>query len=383
MKERLAYLTAFGHLMCIGLGVAPVHATDEIDLQRLRSELKGSAAQATEPVGFEVVDDETSAHESARALAEREAKLLAQMNAAVDGAATLPGSPLVDTSPIQVVNSPRSAPQVIETRFLDDPRPVNTEPAVEDPAEIVAKKLRDQPMETTVTAVEAAPTSTTMAAVQRAATGEDRAAEEASYAELQDLIKRHGAIKSELKEKSDTVAKLQKRNSEISGTLSKSEARVKSLEQQLTEARNRLMIAETEVERLSGLMLTTVRSSKSLARLDGGSLTGAAPAPRTVPAAAVSNRAAPQPATEESVATVIVDKANLRTGPGSEHSPLMSVTKGTRLLVESRRGEWYRVFSPNGARAWVSADVVAFGPSAQASPSKTVRIRAYDASIED
>ncbi len=61
------------------------------------------------------------------------------------------------------------------------------------------------------------------------------------------------------------------------------------------------------------------------------------------------------------IVTVTADKVHLRTGPGKENSPLMAVTKGMRLAVETRNGDWFRVMTPNGARAWISSDVVAFG----------------------
>ena len=53
-----------------------------------------------------------------------------------------------------------------------------------------------------------------------------------------------------------------------------------------------------------------------------------------------------------------MQKAFLRAGPGEEHSPLMEVQGGTRLTVEARVGEWYRVISPTGTRAFIRGDVV-------------------------
>ena len=58
-------------------------------------------------------------------------------------------------------------------------------------------------------------------------------------------------------------------------------------------------------------------------------------------------------------------------------SPLMTVSKGTRLVVEKRIKDWYRIISPNGTRAWVNSDVVAFGPDSQSSPSRTIKIQGY------
>jgi hypothetical protein len=377
------------------VGTPPAYAADELDINYLRNELQGRAAQAGQRGGFEVLEEDgESAQQAARKLREQEEKLLRQIGSTDQTAAPQMLEGGVTT------NEERHAPHVVETRFLDDARPVNAEPAMENPADVVAARIAKQDAVAAIPEVadepviapkpsraardaEGAKSSGTMAAVKRAAMSDEGTGDDGSYAELQDLIKRHGAIKAELKQKTDAVAKLKKKNEDLSEGLSKAESRAKSLEQELTEARNRLIIAETEVERLSGLMLTTVRSSKSLGRLDSGALEGATTPPRAAPPPMPRRPAAPQPAEDMPVATVVVDKANLRTGPGSEHSPLMSVTQGTRLLVELRRGEWYRVISPNGTRAWVSADVVAFGASSQASPSRTVKVKAFDPSLEN
>ena len=58
------------------------------------------------------------------------------------------------------------------------------------------------------------------------------------------------------------------------------------------------------------------------------------------------------------VVEVSVNKANLRVGPGLNHSPLMTVAQGTRLVVETEKDKWYRIIAPNGVRLWVSSDVV-------------------------
>ncbi len=74
---------------------------------------------------------------------------------------------------------------------------------------------------------------------------------------------------------------------------------------------------------------------------------------------------------EPVVLQVTRNKANLRSGPGVEHSPLMQVGLGTRLTVESRQGEWYRVYTPTGTRAYVRKDVVAVVTAGQAPPAVT------------
>ena len=58
------------------------------------------------------------------------------------------------------------------------------------------------------------------------------------------------------------------------------------------------------------------------------------------------------------VATIVVDKAYLRSGPGKEHSPVMALSRGTRLVVERQEGNWYEVTGPTGNRLWVAGEVL-------------------------
>ena len=80
------------------------------------------------------------------------------------------------------------------------------------------------------------------------------------------------------------------------------------------------------------------------------------------------------------VATINVDKADLRLGPGKNHSALMSLRRGSRLAIEARQGEWYRVFAPNGQRAWIHSSLVRFGDgAANLNDGSTVKVRGFDA----
>lgn len=167
------------------------------------------------------------------------------------------------------------------------------------------------------------------------------------------------------------IATLRKTNADLSRKLQKAEASLSTSQKKLSEAQNRLMLAETEVERLSSVIDSRNRATAQ--KVGGVSVAAAAPAVSR----SSSNRSEDVP-----VITVVADKANLRTGPGAENSPLMAVSKGTRLVVEKREGEWYRVVTPSGTRAWISAEVVAFGATSQTSPSGALRIKGYDAALE-
>lgn len=154
------------------------------------------------------------------------------------------------------------------------------------------------------------------------------------------------------------ITSLQGSNLDLVNKLKERDNKVTQLEQEIDEMRQRLMVAETEVERLRAHL--DQRNRASLSPFLGGAtkpLAAQAPALKRPAAAALSASEVDLP-----ILTVVVDKAALRAGPGADNSELMSVGRGTRLTVETRSpdGAWFRVFAPNGTRAWVSAEVVSF-----------------------
>ena len=61
------------------------------------------------------------------------------------------------------------------------------------------------------------------------------------------------------------------------------------------------------------------------------------------------------------LARVTAPRLNLRTGPSTNHAPLMTVSAGTILVVEdATQGIWVRVVAPNGARAYALRDQLSF-----------------------
>jgi SH3-like domain-containing protein len=52
-------------------------------------------------------------------------------------------------------------------------------------------------------------------------------------------------------------------------------------------------------------------------------------------------------------------------------------------MVEVRQGEWYRVYAPNGQRAWIHSSLVRFGEgSASLNDGSSVRIKGFNADAE-
>lgn len=170
-----------------------------------------------------------------------------------------------------------------------------------------------------------------------------------------------------------TSLALNKENARLRQEIASLQGKYAQAARDLEAARNRLMVAETEVERLSTIV-------QSRAKTDLAAAAGV-PAPRqpqSNPQITRTNDKIPRPDSavgpDMPVATVVAEKANLRIGPSLKDSPLMSVSQGTRLTVERRDGEWYRVIAPTGARAWVSSDVVQFGRAPSLAPDATVRV---------
>lgn len=164
------------------------------------------------------------------------------------------------------------------------------------------------------------------------------------------------------------------KNAELEKELTETRAKMNDVLKELDETRNRLMIAETQVERLSSIIDSGAKRS------------GKSPASSNSADSALSmSRAAPAPALRQpahnpdmQIAVVTAEKVHLRTGPGKENSPLMAVTKGTRLAVEIKNGDWYRVIAPTGARAWVSENVISFSTADKIKSASQGRVAGFD-----
>lgn len=144
-------------------------------------------------------------------------------------------------------------------------------------------------------------------------------------------------------------------------------AEINRLKTELARTKEHLAIAELEVSRLSDLLQgqsfsnRTTAIQKERARLRPPTKQ---PSQTTARARTTKIQQTP-PQLDMQVATISTTKAHLRLGPGTKHSRLMTLRKGSRLAVETRQGEWYRVFAPNGQRAWIHASLVSFGTGSQ------------------
>ena len=61
-------------------------------------------------------------------------------------------------------------------------------------------------------------------------------------------------------------------------------------------------------------------------------------------------------------AVVVVNSANVRGGPSTNHFPLARLPKGTKVEVLERAFDWYRIAPPEGVFCWVHKDLVKLAP---------------------
>lgn len=163
--------------------------------------------------------------------------------------------------------------------------------------------------------------------------------------------------------------------------LAQAYSKINELSKELENKKRQLILVETEVERLSEVIERRNRAELGLKRNEQANSNNSS---KQSPVVIKRYNSEPETNfTDMPVAIVVVNKANLRAGPSFKDSPLLEVSKGTRLVVETRQGSWYRVMAPNGKRAWVSSDVVNFGPTSNANPSYTTRIKGYSQDAED
>ena len=194
--------------------------------------------------------------------------------------------------------------------------------------------------------------------------------QDVNYLSLQEKVKEQESLISTLKNQEKSY---KNQNSKVSDSLS-------SLKNENENLRAKLIIAETQVERLTKILDSY---NKKVLGIKGDQAAIRAESEKIAKTKNISIDQGSKASKDMPILTVKAKKANLRIGPGAKHSPLMEVAGGSRLVVEKRQGDWYRVISPNGVRAWISSSVVAFGTDLNSSPTDIVQIRGYNSSIED
>lgn len=186
-----------------------------------------------------------------------------------------------------------------------------------------------------------------------------------------------GTLDDQLRGQGQAIDSLKDAKRALEDRVLRAEAKVAKVMRELEHTREELLLAETEVERLSHII--EQRNIQSLSKLTKARATSPiqkyqkSMAPRK--SAVMDNPGAQEVKDQLPIATVVVDNANLRTGPGLGNSVLLQVSRNNRLVVEKRDGSWYRVIAPTGERAWISGEVIQFGPTKDSRPTSTVRLK--------
>ena len=182
-----------------------------------------------------------------------------------------------------------------------------------------------------------------------------KAAQEQSEKQLEkvpELARRFSDLKEELANKSSETKNCLDQLEQSSELLSK----LAVIKKKQVSEENENLMAETAAQLLDEPPVVQPKASKKArGRLKAKKSSAMNLSPAL--AAAVSAKQ-PAPAADVMIVEAVKKKINLRSGPGREHSPLMQVRRGTRLTVESREGDWFRVVAPTGGRAYVRSDVV-------------------------
>jgi myosin heavy subunit len=135
-----------------------------------------------------------------------------------------------------------------------------------------------------------------------------------------------------------------------------------ALKKELLAAKNQLLLKDKEIQLFGGKKAVKTPDADMQAARDRMLEQSG----RQVGEDTIRGKSSPAPSSDVMVVEVIGNKVALRTGPSPDDSELTSVSKGNRLTVEERTGDWYRVIGPNSIRAYVRADmvrVISGGPS--------------------
>lgn len=187
-------------------------------------------------------------------------------------------------------------------------------------------------------------------------------------------VSRVGELESTLR---DAKGELSKKQQQLDTCDSKSHdqeellTKLPELRRELVAAKNQLLMKDQEIQLLSK------KGGSVPAAAGANAAANTAPA-SAAPRAAMSNEVIDRhmeesgrragvetirgkktdPVADAMIVEIIVPRAALRSGPSPDDSEVMSLGQGSRLTVEERTRDWYRVIAPNSTRAYVRADLV-------------------------
>jgi hypothetical protein len=143
------------------------------------------------------------------------------------------------------------------------------------------------------------------------------------------------------------ILRLSSENARLRNEIEALKLKAKTELKEVDDLRVKLMVAETQVERLNKIIEEcSERGDRNFSYKSG------------------AQEITPRDGTSHSMyATVIGNSITPRTGPGNSFAPISSLRRGQRVPVENRQGDWYKVRLPSGAFAWVHSALIKIGGS--------------------
>lgn len=166
------------------------------------------------------------------------------------------------------------------------------------------------------------------------------------------------------------------------------ESQVKILSRELDTTRKSLASAEHRIDELSSIVKGNY-SGTTAPPTQGGLEVVQVEKPKTSPSIkpslpvitdVVDSARRRNMEDPSNIATIWLDRAPLRIGPGQSESALFVIPKQSRVIVERRTGEWYRVVTMSGTRGWVYGGNLRF--NIQSDRESTIAVKAYNPSYQ-
>lgn len=182
-----------------------------------------------------------------------------------------------------------------------------------------------------------------------------------------------GLLQNEVKGQSSYIEQCDAQLSEARAKL----IQVTELERQLVQLQNELLLKNTELEIYSSgnQAKPQPREQRRTAVSPAQAIQQSPRQQQTPPATNVLTNPeiiTPSSTPSEMIIEITTSKGQLRAGPGKEQGVVMHVREGARLVVEDKQGEWYRVLTPTGTRAYVNQDIARVVGQSAGSPAVSI-----------
>lgn len=155
--------------------------------------------------------------------------------------------------------------------------------------------------------------------------------------ELSELKSLNYRLKEDLEKEKLSKDKIKGLSNEIAQGLTEKSKKVRDLEQKLEEALGRLLLAETEIERLNDLLVSKESEGEAPKRM------------LQYPVMAAKQRY-----------VFALKGTKLYTGPGGESKVITELPLGEKLLLGKNYATWYQVKTRRGVKGWVSISSISF-----------------------